>query len=127
VYAALVSRAAEILRAGHSVVVDGVFGRVADRERVERTASALGVPFIGFWLQAPASVLYARVAARRQDVSDADAEVVRRQLDEPAGVVTWRPLDASGSEEVVARQAQGGVRLGAARCDQVRPGAARCG
>ena len=117
VYEALVSRAEGLLRAGHSVVVDGVFSRAADRDRVERAASALGVPFVGFWLQAPASVLCARVASRSQDVSDADIEVVRRQLEEPAGVVTWQLLDATGSEEVVARKAQ----------DRVRPGATRRG
>jgi hypothetical protein len=123
VYEMLVRRAAELLHAGHSVVADGVFHRSADRARIEQAATVAGVPFLGFWLEAPASVLLARVASRRQDVSDAGPDVVRRQLEEPADAVTWRRLDATGGKEDVARQAESWVRLGAAGCDGVRPGA----
>jgi aminoglycoside phosphotransferase family enzyme/predicted kinase len=105
VYELLASRAAELLAAGHCVIADGVFHRSADRARIEHVARAVGVPFLGFWLQAPASVLLARVASRRGDVSDAGPDVVRKQLAEPTGAVTWRALDASGAENAVAREA----------------------
>jgi predicted kinase len=105
VYELLASRAAELLAAGHCVIADGVFHCSADRARIEHVARAVGVPFLGVWLQAPASVLLARVASRRGDVSDAGPDVVRKQLAEPTGAVTWRALDASGAENAVAREA----------------------
>jgi predicted kinase len=61
VYACLAENADALLRAGHSVIVDAVFGRAADRSAIERVASAAVVPFLGIWLDAAESVLIARV------------------------------------------------------------------
>ena len=66
-----------------------------ERRPLERLAADLGVPFRGFWLEAPERVLEARVAARTGDASDADVAVVRRQramgFTAPPG---WRVLRA---------------------------------
>ena len=97
VYASLVERAAAISSAGHSVIVDAVFARPADREAVEAGARAAGVPFEGLWLDAPADTLVTRVSQRVADVSDADDDVVRRQLAADPGPVTWRRLAAGGA------------------------------
>ncbi len=50
--------------------------------------------------------MVARVAARTGDTSDATAEVVRRQLGDDLGAVTWHRIEASGeeSEAVVAAE-----------------------
>jgi predicted kinase len=58
-------------------------------------AEAASVRFIGFWLDAPESMLIDRTAERRNDASDADATVVRNQRARDRGTVGWHRLDAS--------------------------------
>ena len=55
VYSTVAEQAALVLRAGHSVVVDAVYARAADRRVIEQVAEAASVPFIGLWLDAPES------------------------------------------------------------------------
>ena len=95
VYASLAERAAQILRSGHTVIVDAVFVRPADRRAIEEVAAAASVPFIGLWLDAPEPVLIERTAQRRNDPSDADATVVRMQRNQDTGDLSWHRLDAS--------------------------------
>jgi predicted kinase len=104
VYATLAERAALIIRGGHSVVVDAVYTRAPDRRVIEHVAAAASVPFIGLWLEAPEPVLIERTAQRRNDPSDADADVVRRQRAQHTGEITWWRLDAaSPAASVLAR------------------------
>jgi predicted kinase len=77
-----------------------VFARRADRQAIERTAEAAGVPFLGLWLGAPEQVVVDRSRRRWADPSDADPAVVRAQLRAGAGEVAWhwiqttaKPLD----------------------------------
>jgi aminoglycoside phosphotransferase family enzyme/predicted kinase len=103
VYRTLADRATGSLRAGHSVVADAVYARRDDRIAIEQVAMRSGVPFVGLWLDAPEAVLLARVAARRDDPSDADANVVKMQVRERSGEIAWRRLDATAPlDEVVA-------------------------
>lgn len=103
-YRRLFARAAALLRAGQSVLLDATFLDPELRAEAETVAKAAGVSFTGLWLDAPPEVLLARVATRRGDASDADEGVLRRQLAQPAGASGWRQLDASGScEETLAR------------------------
>ena len=95
VYSTMAEEADAILRAGHSPIVDAVYAGPADRAAIERVAEAAAVPFIGFWLDAPESVLIDRTAERRNDASDADATVVRNQRARGTGTVGWHRLDAS--------------------------------
>ena len=97
VYRALHERASILLRSGHSVIVDAVHARLADRKSVEAIAQAAAVPFLGLWLDAPEAILISRTERRRDDVSDADPEVVRRQLTQDTGPIEWVHIDASGS------------------------------
>ena len=107
VYAEIHALAREALKAGRSVIVDAVFAQGEEREAVETAASEAGVPFQGLWLEAPAGVLEARVAARERegrDPSDAGVEVLRKQLAYDLGEMTWARVDASGTpEETLAR------------------------
>jgi len=97
VYDILAREAAEVLRAGHTAVVDAVFARPEDRRALERVAAEAGVGFAGFWLEVPEATLVQRIEGRREDASDADRTVVRNQIAQGAGLVEWGRLDASGT------------------------------
>lgn len=101
VYRALAEEAAATLAAGYSVIVDAVFARPEEREAIERVARAANVPFAGFWLDAPKSVLEGRILARRGGASDATVDVLHRQLDYDLGTMTWAPILAAGDEHAV--------------------------
>lgn len=90
VYAVQRERAEQALRAGHSVVLDAVFDKPAERHSAEALAQKLGVPFDGLWLDVPKEVAQARVTNRKGDASDATAAVVERQFDQDLGEITWR-------------------------------------
>ena len=110
VYATLVERAALIVRGGHSVVVDAVYARAADREIIEGVAAAASVPFIGLWLDAPESVLISRTGQRRNDPSDAEADVVRMQHAQDTGPIQWCRIDAALPEPAVLSSVADRVR-----------------
>jgi aminoglycoside phosphotransferase family enzyme/predicted kinase len=112
VYATLADRAAVILRAGHTAIVDAVYARSADRQAIERLAGDASVPFVGLWIDAPESTLMTRAAQRRNDPSNADAQVVGRQLAEGAGTIDWHHLDGSTGADEVLRGAAAFLRLG---------------
>jgi aminoglycoside phosphotransferase family enzyme/predicted kinase len=105
VYRELAQQANAVLRGGCAAVVDAVFAEPGQREAVRHVAAAAGVPFIGLWLDAPESVLITRVQQRGPDVSDADSEVVRRQLAQGAEPSRWHRLDASGTPQQVCEVA----------------------
>jgi predicted kinase len=105
VYAMLAERAAQVVRGGHSAIVDAVYARPADRQAIARVAAAASVPFTGFWLDAPESTLIERVTRRRVDASDADAAVIRMQRAEDIGSIGWHCIDAAASGEVVLQKA----------------------
>lgn len=101
VYAELRHEAQRALRAGSAVVVDAVFDRADEREKLERVAATSHAPFVGCWLEASTELLVSRVTARQQDPSDATAEVVRVQAGRDVGPMTWIRLDASQEPTIV--------------------------
>jgi predicted kinase len=110
VYTTLAERAASVVRAGHSVIVDAVYTHEADRQSIEHVAAAACVPFIGLWLDAPESTLIDRAEQRTNDPSDADAGVVRMQRTQDSGDITWRRFDASASAASVLESATSHLR-----------------
>jgi aminoglycoside phosphotransferase family enzyme/predicted kinase len=105
VYDALIAEAVATARAGFSVIVDAVFARPADRRAIENAAVEATVPFQGFWLEGAEQILAERLRSRRADVSDADAHVLRMQMTQGAGQITWQRLDASVASSVVLENA----------------------
>jgi aminoglycoside phosphotransferase family enzyme/predicted kinase len=105
VYATMTERAVSVLGAGHAAIADAVFARPSDREAIEQAAAAASVTFTGIWLDAPRDVLVARTAQRRHDPSDADADVIGRQLAADTGLIQWHRVDASSGIDHVLRQA----------------------
>jgi hypothetical protein len=68
-------------------------------------AQAAGVPFAGFWLDAPVEVLAQRIAGRRGDPSDADDAVMRAQVARGNEGVGWTRLDAGQGVEALVGEA----------------------
>lgn len=107
VYAEQAERAARIAGAKCVVIADAVFDRESDRARIEQSSVRAGVPFAGFWLEAPSATLLARVKARINDASDADETVVRTQLARQHKVEKWTHVDSGGAiDATVARVLQ---------------------
>jgi aminoglycoside phosphotransferase family enzyme/predicted kinase len=122
VYGTLVDHAGRMVRAGQTSIADATFARPEERRAIERAAGEASVPFVGLWLDAPESTLIARVDARHGDASDADAHVVRRQVAEGIGAVSWHRLDASGPIEDVRQRAEAYLRSNVGRVLPFRPG-----
>jgi uncharacterized protein len=72
--------AAAQLRKGKNVVVTGTFLDNDTRRDQQALAAKSGADFTGIYLDAPLKVLYDRVAKRKDSASDADQEVVRKQV-----------------------------------------------
>lgn len=102
IYDRMFARAATLLAAGRSVILDGTFLDEAQRIAAEELALQSGVGFCGLWLTAPQTVLVDRVTSRRGDASDADAAVVRAQISVAGAAVqrqNWQAIDAGGTEQ----------------------------
>lgn len=97
VYRHVAEKASRILRAGHSVIIDGVFSRTAMRALAEAAARDTGAGFAGLWLEAETEKMIERVERRINDASDATRDVVLMQTEAnippPSG---WTRVDASG-------------------------------
>jgi uncharacterized protein len=104
VYSAVTERAELVARGGYAAIADAVFAHASDREAIERAAAAVGVPFVGLWLDVAQSELFARSERRRLDASDADADVIRNQVAQGTGPIAWHRIDASSSPEIVLQR-----------------------
>jgi aminoglycoside phosphotransferase family enzyme/predicted kinase len=102
VYEILIDRAETTVRGGFSAIGDATFTKAEGRDAFAQAVEACGVRFFGFWLDADQETLVSRVTSRTGDPSDADAEVVRRQLDAGVGELDWVHLDANRSAVDIA-------------------------
>ena len=107
-YRELYEEARTALDAGYSVVADAVFAKPEQRQAIAAVAAEAGVPFQGIWLEAPSEIMEQRVRDRRQNISDATADVVRQQLAYDLGPLTWPRIDSSGPRQETVSQ---GLRL----------------
>lgn len=96
--------AAAAIAGGQAVVLDAVFLDPAVRARA---AALWPARFDGLWLAAPLEVLRARIAARRDDASDADDAVLLRAARADPGVIDWHRVDVTTGGEDAARAALG--------------------
>jgi uncharacterized protein len=115
VYTALRDRARVALEAGYSVIIDAVSLREDERTAFAGVAANANVPFCGIWLDAAAATMGSRLAARRNDASDAGPEVLRQQLEVGPGRVHWTRVDVGDdfdSSLAAVREALASARHG---------------
>lgn len=106
VYGRLYDKARRALKAGHTVIFDGVSSKLEERDAIADIARAAARPFHGLWLEAPVDVKVARVGTRREDASDSDETVVRAQATRDLGPIGWTRLNAGRTPEDTLRQAK---------------------
>jgi predicted kinase len=95
--------------AGHSAIVDAVFADAGERATIVKAGD--GVAFHGLFLTADLATRLSRVGGRKDDASDADAAVARRQEQYDLGAMQWTLVDASGSPEQTLRRAKAALGL----------------
>jgi predicted kinase len=116
VYAEITERAGNHLASGRSVVLDGTFRRMAQRQRVRLTAAAAGADYLPLKVECEMAVVKERIAQREGDASDADFEIheqVREQF-EPVPRDVPR-IDNSRSLAATRRQVRRAVGMDAER------------
>jgi uncharacterized protein len=106
VYQELTQRAIRMLSQGHSVVVDAVFAREAERTAIRSAARETDVRFVGFFLVADLATRQSRVGSRQADASDATPEVAGLQETYNIGNLDWAIIDASGPPEATLQHCQ---------------------
>jgi aminoglycoside phosphotransferase family enzyme/predicted kinase len=94
IYQIMRSKAQLALAAGQAVILDAVHATPEERELVQAIATDAGCAFTGIWLDADAALRVARVDQRRQDASDADAQVAMDQENLNMGDMTWLKYEA---------------------------------
>jgi hypothetical protein len=102
----LAGKAARVVAAGHSAIVDAVFGKRDERDAIAAVGAAQGMTFCGLFLVTDLATRLARVGGRKGDASDADAAVVRQQESFALGSMDWIEIDASGTPEDTLRRAR---------------------
>jgi predicted kinase len=114
IYETLAQSASRILAEGHSVVVDAVFAREAERAAIRDATRKLNIRFVGLFLMADLATRLSRVRHRQRDASDATPEIAERQEKYDIGAVDWAVLDASGTPEQTLKQCQTQIARGEA-------------
>jgi uncharacterized protein len=103
VFAELAKLARVTADGGHAVIADTTFIDLHHRPMIEDAAAAAGVPFVGLWLEAPLPMLEARIAARRDDASDATVAVLRSARSGNPQAGRWVVVNASDADTALAQ------------------------
>lgn len=106
-YQAFYEECRQALAMGQAVVADAVFARPDERQQIEALAQRAGVGFCGLWLDAPLDVRKDRVAARKNDVSDATLEVLDHQMTYDLGSLDWHQVDTAAPKAESLKRALG--------------------
>ncbi len=108
VYATLGAKAARVLAAGHSAIVDAVFAKADEREAVAALAPER---FHGLFLTADLATRVARVGSRTGDASDADATIAHAQEHYDLGPLAWQEVDAAGTPDDTLQRSKAALGL----------------
>jgi len=110
VYGIVADKAARVIVAGHSAIVDAVFAKQEERTEVEAIAASADAAFRGLFLVADLQTRLNRVGTRGLDASDANATVAVQQESYALGSIAWVEIDASGSLLETLERARAAIR-----------------
>lgn len=97
VYSDIARRAQQLLSDGVTVIADAVHERTEDRAQIQAAADAASVRFDGLWLEADPDQLRSRLDTRDPGASDADADVLAKQLARASTVLDWQTVSTTSS------------------------------
>lgn len=112
VYQVLLQHSQQVLAQGHSVIVDAVFARTAERDELAALARECNVPLSGLFLVADLATRQARIGSRQGDASDATQEVAAQQEHYNIGHIGWATIDASGTQEQTLQSCRDAIAEG---------------
>ena len=115
VFQTIAERAEIILRAGHSVIADAVYGRPDERAALAKVAERAHAKFLGLWLEAPEKALENRISSRTNDASDATVAVLHKQLKHVVPPHDWAIVEAEPGPDDVLLQALCHLQMEATR------------
>ena len=118
VYRTLLTRARQVIAQGFSVMLDAAFLRETERDELAAEAKTMNADFRPVFLDAALAVRLDRIAARRNDASDATSEVATAQESYDVGRLDWPTVDASGSPEQTLKSGLAAVQPGRISGDQ---------
>jgi aminoglycoside phosphotransferase family enzyme/predicted kinase len=110
VYGIVADKAARVLAAHHSAIVDAVFAKPEERIAVEAIAASANTAFRGLFLVADLQTRLNRVGMRGLDASDANAAVALQQESYALGSIGWIEIDASGPLPDTLERARAAIR-----------------
>ncbi|MGA7809830.1 AAA family ATPase [Bradyrhizobium sp.] len=106
IYDTMARRASQVLAQGHSVIVDAVFAREAERAAIRDAARRADTGFVGLFLVADLATRQSRVERRKADASDATPEIAELQETYDAGTIDWEVVSAAGTPEAVLQECE---------------------
>jgi aminoglycoside phosphotransferase family enzyme/predicted kinase len=109
-YAVLLDRAAALLRAGESVVLDATWSDPDRRDAAERVAERTSADLVALHCEVPQEVAAARLRTRPPGASDAGPEVAAAMAARQTPWTRALTVDTSGPLESVVAQAVAAVR-----------------
>lgn len=108
-YEAMFESADDHLACGNPVILDAVFMSRSERDVAEALSDRARARFTGLWLDAPERDRIERVAARRDDASDANETVVREQSRRSVGEIHWHRIRVNRPIETIVAAARGAL------------------
>jgi uncharacterized protein len=111
VYQTIRNKARTVLRAGYCVIIDAVSLSEDERRSFAAVAEQAGVPFAGIWLSASPETMTTRLRTRRDDASDASADVLQDQLHRDPGPIDWLRVEVGGDREADVVAVRGALGL----------------
>ncbi|MFJ8113339.1 AAA family ATPase [Streptomyces sp. NPDC096132] len=109
-YATLLDRAAALLSAGESVVLDATWSDTAQREAAQRVAERTGADLVALHCQVPDDVAAARLRERSAGPSDADLDIATAMAAREPAWPDAVAVDTSGPLESAVGRALEAVR-----------------
>ena len=88
--------ASQVLKSNYSVIVDATFQDEQQRYLFQSLSEALEIDFVILEIRVSEEELIRRIRHRKNDVSDADIDILKHQL------LKWRPLSPAEGPYVIA-------------------------